>query len=141
MGDGESRLRAAHLRVTSQRLAVMAVLDRAREEGAHLDATEVAGRSREILGRVSTQTVYDCLDALTAAGLVRRVALPEGPVRFEAATGAAHDHLVCRACGRIVNLPAVSGAAPPELVERTGFEVGYAETVHVGLCRACRGGS
>lgn len=138
MGDPEARLRAVRLRVTAQRLAVMAVLDRARAEGAHLLALEVAERSREILGRVSTQTVYDCLDALTAAGLVRRVALPEGPVRYEAATGPAHDHLVCRACGHIVNLPVASGPPPDALAERSGFEIGYVETVHVGLCRTCR---
>lgn len=138
MGDPEARLRAAQLRVTAQRLAVMAVLDRARTEGAHLLALEVAERSREILGRVSTQTVYDCLDALTSAGLVRRVALPEGPVRYEAATGAEHHHLVCRSCGRIVNLPATTGHLPGEVAARSGFEIGYAETVHVGLCRTCR---
>lgn len=138
MTDPETRLRDAGLRVTPQRLAVGAVLDRARSEGAHLVAGEVAARSREILGRVSPQTVYACLDALTAAGLVRRVSLPEGPVRFEAATGPDHHHLVCSRCDRIVNVPGPAPRAPQELVERTGFEVGYAETVHVGLCRQCR---
>lgn len=138
MTGAESRLRAAGVRITPQRLAVMAVLDRARGEGAHLLATEVAERSREILGRVATQTVYDCLDALVAAGLVRRVALPEGPVRFESTSGPDHHHLVCAECGRIVNLPGTQPAAHPELVARFGFDVGYAEAVHVGRCRDCR---
>lgn len=138
MTGAEARLRAAKVRVTPQRLAVMAVLDRARAEGAHLLATEVADRSREILGRVATQTVYDCLDALVAAGLVRRVALPEGPVRFESTSGPDHNHLVCTGCGRIVNLPGPQPSPHPHLVERSGFDVGYAEAIHVGHCRDCR---
>ncbi|HWJ09461.1 MAG TPA: Fur family transcriptional regulator [Nocardioides sp.] len=138
MATGEARLRAVGVRVTPQRLAVLAVLDRARREGAHLLATEVTERSREILGRVSTQTVYDCLDALVSAGLVRRVALPDGPVRFESSSGPDHHHLVCSRCGRIRNVPGAPAAPNPELVERCGFDVGYAETVHVGLCRTCR---
>lgn len=138
MTEAESRLRSAGVRVTPQRLAVLAVLDRARAEGAHLLATEVAERSREILGRVATQTVYDCLDALVAAGLVRRVALPEGPVRFESTSGPDHHHLFCAACGRIINLPGAQPSAHPDLVERSGFAVGYGEAVHVGRCRDCR---
>ncbi len=138
MTGAEARLRGAGVRVTPQRLAVMAVLERARAEGAHLLATEVADRSREILGRVATQTVYDCLDALVAAGLVRRVALPEGPVRFESTSGPDHHHLFCTGCGRIMNLPGPQPSAHPDLVERSGFDVGYAETVHVGRCRVCR---
>lgn len=141
MATGESRLRAAGVRVTPQRLAVLAVLDRARREGAHLLASEVAGRCREILGQLSTQTVYDCLDALVAAELVRRVALPDGPVRFESASGPDHHHLVCSQCGAIRNVPGAPAAPHRELVERCGFDVCYAETLHVGLCRTCRDGS
>ncbi|HWJ65596.1 MAG TPA: Fur family transcriptional regulator [Nocardioides sp.] len=141
MTDGESRLRGAGLRVTPQRLAVLAVLERARTEGAHLLATEVAERSREIVARISQQTVYACLEALTDAGLVRRVAVLEGPVRFESATGPDHQHLICSRCGRIINLPTTIEPPAHELAERCGFEVGYAETVHVGVCRRCRTGA
>lgn len=139
MTRAEVRLRAAGIRVTDQRLAVLTVLDRARREGAHLLATEVTERSREILGQVSPQTVYDCLDALAAAHLVRRVALPEGPVRFESTAGPDHHHLVCSSCGQILNVPGTPPSAHRDLVERSGFDVRYAETVHVGLCRDCRG--
>ncbi len=78
-GDPEVLLRSCGLRVTQPRLAVAAVLERARVEEAHLTVAEVVERSREILGRVSPQTVYDCLDAMTACGAVRRVDLPGSP--------------------------------------------------------------
>lgn len=139
MATGEARLRAAGVRVTPQRLAVLAVLDRACREGAHLLATEVADRCAEILGQVAIQTVYDCLDALVAAGLVRRVPLPEGPARFESSSAPAHHHLVCNSCGDVVGVPGATTPTPPEAATRRGFDVSYAETVHVGRCRRCRG--
>lgn len=96
------------------------------------------------VGRIAderSQSLADTRTVLLSAGflmLLGCVALPEGPVRYEAATGADHHHLVCRACGRIVNLPATTGVLPGEVAARSGFEIGYAETVHVGLCRTCR---
>jgi len=48
-GDAEVLLRSCGLRVTQPRLAVAAVLERARVEEAHLTVAEVVERSREIL--------------------------------------------------------------------------------------------
>ncbi len=139
MADLESRLRGAGVRVTPQRLAVMAVLDRAGQEGAHLLATEVTERSREILGRVSPQTVYDCLDALVDAGLARRVALPGVPVRFESLSTGEHEHLACSRCERLVNIVGTAAPAPdPDVVGRHGFTVAHTDVVHVGLCDRCQ---
>ncbi len=72
-------LRAAGLRLTASRLAVLAAV---REVG-HLTVEEIAVLSRQRLGAVSTQTVYDVLDALVGAGLVRRIEPAGSPVRFE----------------------------------------------------------
>jgi Fur family transcriptional regulator, stress-responsive regulator len=136
--DAERRLRGAGLRVTGPRLAVLAVLDRAADEGAHLPVAEVAARCREILGRVSTQAVYDCLDALVEAGVVRRVELPGSPARFETRTGDNHHHLVCSSCGEVSNVDCATGAAPcltPS--DAQGYRVAEAEVVYWGVCRAC----
>ena len=66
------RLRAAGLRATSARTTVLGVLDEARIRREHLPVAEVADRARSVLGTISTQAVYDCLEALTNAGLARR---------------------------------------------------------------------
>lgn len=139
MADLESRLRAAGVRVTPQRLAVLSVLDRAGQEDAHLLAVEVTERSREILGRVSPQTVYDCLDALVEAGLARRVALPGVPVRFESLSTGEHEHLACSRCERLVNIVGTAAPSPaPDVVGRHAFTVAHTDVVHVGLCHRCR---
>src|ERR1700759_1806103 len=90
------RLRAAGLRVTAPRLAVLSWL----AEHPHDTAEAIAAGVRDDLGSVSTQAVYDVLNACTRAGLLRRVAPAGQPARFEARVGDHHHHLLCRVCGR-----------------------------------------
>lgn len=140
LGDPEALLRSHGLRVTRPRLAVIAVLLRARAEEAHLTVAEVAELSREILGRVSPQTVYDCLEAMTVAGLVDRVDIPGSPALFEVRTGGTHQHLVCRHCGAVRNVPDAAAALPdprPELAP--GSPVDHIDIVYWGDCAACAG--
>lgn len=142
MGDVEARLRDAGVRVTPQRLAVTAVLDRARRGGEHLLVTEIVERCREVLTHVSPQTVYDCVEALTNAGIARRVGLPGSPARYESTLGGDHDHLVCVRCGRLVNVPVgaegADGTDRADLADRRGFAVLRTDVVHAGLCANCR---
>ncbi|WP_246159506.1 Fur family transcriptional regulator [Nocardioides antri] len=128
--------------MTQPRLAVTAVLERARAEDEHLTVAEVVERSREILGRVSPQTVYDCLLAMSDAGVVRRVDLPGSPARFETRVGDGHQHHVCRSCGAVQNVTGVVPAPDrpgPDLPP--GTTVDRAEVVYWGVCAACAKGA
>ncbi len=132
------RLRAAGLRATAPRVAVFGVLDDARAAGTHLTASEVAEAARARTPGISTQAVYDCLDALTRSGLVRRIEPAGRPALFEARVGDNHHHLVCRGCGRTVDVDCTHGVAPcltPSVGH--GFVVDEAEVVFWGLCPAC----
>ncbi|KUI33186.1 Fur family transcriptional regulator [Mycobacterium sp. IS-1742] len=131
-----ARLRAAGLRVTAPRLAVLSAL----EEAPHSTADDVSGRVREALGSVSTQAIYDVLRACVSAGLVRRIEPAGSSARYETRIGDNHHHLVCRGCGRVTDVDCVVGAAPcldPASVE-DGFTVDEAEVVFWGTCADCR---
>jgi len=135
--DREQRLRAAGLRVTSGRLAVLSALDGA--AGLHQNADEIAGHARRALGRLSTQAVYDNLRALEGAGLARRIEPAGGPARYEARVGDNHHHLVCRQCGATHDVDCVLGAAPClEPSDPHGFVIDEAEVTFWGVCPACR---
>jgi len=137
-GDVEVLLRAHGLRVTRPRLAVAAVLEHARTEEEHLTVAEVVERCREILVSVSPQTVYDCLLAMTDAGLVRRVDLPGSPGRFETRAGDGHDHHVCRECGAVRNIPrTIPGNHRPGIDMPPGTTIDRTEVVHWGVCARC----
>lgn len=128
-------LRGAGLRVTAPRLATLA----AAEAHPHADAETLARAVRESLGTVSRQAVYDVLNALSDAGLLRRVSVGGRSMRYELHRHDNHHHLVCRACGRLEDVACAIGEAPclhPH--EDHGFEVEMADVVYRGLCSTCR---
>lgn len=133
------RLRAAGLRVTSPRVAVLDVLGEAlTAEEHHLPASAVAERARARLGSLSTQAVYDCLDALVRAGLARRIEPAGHPALYEARVGDNHHHLVCRGCGATADVDCAVGAAPCLLpAAAPGFVVDEAEVTFWGWCPGC----
>jgi Fe2+ or Zn2+ uptake regulation protein len=134
MGDAAS-LRAAGLRVTSARLAILTVIAAADHPGAD----EIARGVRARIGHVSTQAVYEALHALAGAGLVRRIEPAGSPARYEGRVGDNHHHLVCRDCGAIADVDCVAGPAPclvPPVP--AGFEIDEAEVTFWGQCARCQ---
>lgn len=135
MEHADGHLRAVGLRVTRPRLAVLA------EVAAHPHAAveTITTGARERLGSLSTQAVYDVVHALTDAGLLRRIEPAGSPARFELATGDNHHHLVCRACGEIVDVACATGEAPClQPADDAGYLVSEAEVTYWGLCADCR---
>ncbi|GAA4611658.1 Fur family transcriptional regulator [Saccharopolyspora hordei] len=132
--DPQERLRAAGLRVTKPRLAVLRWL----ADHPHATADQVATAVRRELGSVSTQAVYDVLNACSSAGLLRRIEPAGHPARFEARIADNHHHLVCRRCGRTEDVDCVLGAAPCLTPSTTaGYAVDEAEVVFWGYCPDC----
>ncbi|HLV58351.1 MAG TPA: Fur family transcriptional regulator [Natronosporangium sp.] len=132
---GAERLRAAGLRVTRPRLAVLEVLSR----GGHLEAEQIATEVRERLHPVSTQAVYDVLAALTRVGMLRRIEPAGSPARYEVRVGDNHHHVVCRGCGAIADVNCVVGDRPCLTPDDTsGYEVDEAEVTFWGLCPDCQ---
>lgn len=133
--SAEEELRSRGLRVTRPRLAVLAVL----AQGGHLGADEIARRVRGRIDSVSTQAVYDVLNALTLAGLARRIEPAGGAARYEARTGDNHHHVVCRDCGRVSDVDCAVGAAPClEPSAQHGFVIDEAEVTFWGRCPDCQ---
>ncbi len=135
----QERLRAVGLRVTGPRETVLRVLESGHCQGEHLPVATIAQRARQTLGSLSTQAVYDCLEALTAAGLARRIEPAGHPARYEARVGDNHHHLVCRGCGHTVDVDCVMGRAPClTIAAPAGFVVDEAEVTFWGYCSRCQ---
>ena len=131
--DLPARLRAAGLRVTTQRLLLHAALT---EIGRHATADEVMRAAAPRLPGLSLPTVYATLELLAQLGLVRRVAAG-GAVRWDPGAEP-HAHFSCTACGALED---VAGAADARALERTALQAGLTvEAVDVvlhGRCAAC----
>jgi Fe2+ or Zn2+ uptake regulation protein len=129
-----SQLRDAGLRVTAQRASVLEAL----RVQPHVTADAVARYVREHGVTISTQGVYDVLDALTAVGLTRRIEPAGSAAVYEARVGDNHHHLVCRSCGMIADVDCVVGEAACLMpTDAQGFAVDEAEVVFWGLCPEC----
>jgi Fe2+ or Zn2+ uptake regulation protein len=135
-----ARIQDAGLRSTRTRRAVLAVLTDAAPAHEHLPVAEVAARVHSTGTKLSVQGAYDCLEALTAARLVRRVEPAGSPALYEARVGDNHHHLVCRDCGRTVDVDCIVGA-PPCLTpdDPHGFTLDEAEVTFWGRCPSCSG--
>ncbi|TFB94949.1 Fur family transcriptional regulator [Cryobacterium sp. HLT2-28] len=128
-------VRAAGLKVTAPRLAVLKTL----QSAPHSSAYEVFASVRPELPGTSVQAVYGVLAAFTSAGLVRRVDPAGSPARFEYRVGDNHHHILCVRCGDLKDVDCVIGAAPCLTPSDTsGFTVLAAEVTFTGLCGACR---
>lgn len=134
--DERTLLRAAGLRVTRPRVAVLTALG----ERPHADAATVLAAVRRELPAVSHQAVYDSLHTLTDVGLVRSIQPAGSTARYEIRRNDNHHHLVCRDCGTVVDVPCHTGQAPC-LEARTdhGFLIDEAEVYYWGLCPSCHG--
>jgi Fur family transcriptional regulator, stress-responsive regulator len=127
-------LRAAGLRVTAPRLAVLEVL----AETPHADADTVATAARARLGALSTQAVYDGLGALTRAGLLRRFEPAGSPARYERRTGDNHHHMVCRSCGAVEDVDCATRSQPCLDTSTASWpDIDETEVTWWGLCPRC----
>ncbi len=132
----EHRLRAAGLRVTRPRLAVLNVL----AEHPHSDADTIVTGARKLHPSLSPQAVYGVLKALVSSGLARRIEPAGTPALFELRVGDNHHHLVCRSCGAIADVECAVGIAPClEPSRKLGYVVDEAEVIFWGFCRNCQG--
>ena len=127
-------LRAAGLRVTRPRVAVLTAL----HDHSHADTDSVIGVVRQNLGEVSHQAVYDVLHALTDAGLVRRIQPMGSVARYEARVGDNHHHVVCRSCGAMADVDCAVGDTPClTAADDSGYEIDEAEVIYWGRCPEC----
>jgi Fur family ferric uptake transcriptional regulator len=132
--DATDLLRRHGVQVTAQRLAVLAAVS----DRPHGTADDIAEVVRAKIGVISRQAVYDALAVLADKGLIRRIQPARSPALYEDRAGDNHHHLICRSCGRMVDVNCAVGAAPCLTpADHSGYEVDEAEVIYWGRCPEC----
>ena len=130
-----AELRAAGLRATAVRVAILSALGARPHAGAEAVVTEV----RSELGTVSTQAVYHALGSLAAAGLIRRIEPAGSPALYERRVDDNHHHVVCRGCGAVADVDCAVGRRPCLTPSQThGYVLDEAEVTFWGFCPSCQ---
>jgi len=134
---GSARLRrerelAAHgHRLTTSRRAVLEALERAESP---LTIEEIW----ESVPDVGRATVFRTVKLLLELGLICRVVLENGSIRYVPATPEHHHHFICNRCGTVEEFqePAVDEAIR-ELAVRAGFRLSGHTLELFGVCSRC----
>ena len=113
MEDLAALLKRKGLRNTAQRRAVLAAL----QENPHATAPDLEnrigiGKASSSAAGLSRQGLYNVLEDMTRAGLVRCIEPAGSPARYELRVGDNHHHVVCRECGRVEDIDCTVGTAP-----------------------------
>ena len=133
--DARQSLRDHGLQVTAQRLAVLTAVS----ARPHATADDLVGDVRASIGTVSRQAVFDALGVLSDKGLIRRIQPARSPARYEDRVDDNHHHLVCRDCGRMVDVDCAAGYRPClDVVDDFGFTIDEAEVIYWGYCPTCQ---
>ena len=118
--------------MTKYERAIYQIISRSCE---HPTADQVFFALKAQYPSVSLATVYNNLNKLWAAGVIRKISLEGSPDRYDRMER--HDHLVCSRCGRLTEI--CFSDLTDSLVRQLGEEfVSYDLKVY-GLCPACRG--
>jgi Fur family ferric uptake transcriptional regulator len=122
-------------RTTRQRSALVALLD---ELDGFRSAQELHALLRERQDPVGLATVYRTLQNLVDDGQLDVLRGTDGEAAYRRCSPSHHHHLVCRSCGRTVEV-----ADPPveRWAARVAAEHGFADVQHqlevFGTCAAC----
>lgn len=123
-------------RPTRQRAAVEALLVGIDD---FMSAQALHARLRYQGQNVGLATVYRTLQAMTADGDVDMMRTGDGEAVYRRCSTGHHHHLVCRTCGRTVE---VEGPAVERWAERIGADNNFTDVVHTlevfGTCSDCQ---
>jgi Fur family ferric uptake transcriptional regulator len=123
------------MRSTRQRTAIAALLDQVE---AFVTAQELHDLLRRRGDRVGLATVYRCLQGLADTNQVDVLRTADGETAYRRCTQGHHHHLVCRVCGRTVE---VDGPAVERWAVETASAHGFRDVTHTleifGTCSTC----
>lgn len=136
-GELGDRSRVPGLRATRQRAAIAKLLDQLDEFRSAQELHEELRSRGEAIGLT---TVYRTLQSLSDAGELDVLRTASGEAMYRHCSSHHHHHLVCRHCGRTVE---VEGPAVESWASRIAADHGFAEISHTmeifGTCEDCLG--
>ncbi|WP_114906052.1 Fur family transcriptional regulator [Ornithinimicrobium murale] len=122
-------------RPTRQQAAVATALQEMEDFSS---AQELHARLRETGETVGLATVYRTLTGLAESGEVDVLRTDEGEAIYRMCSTGHHHHLVCRDCGRAVE---IEGPAVERWTDQVAAEHGFSDVAHTleifGTCADC----
>ncbi|MCY4033360.1 MAG: Fur family transcriptional regulator [Hyphomicrobiales bacterium] len=130
----ETLLKRKNLSLTAVRLSLLEVV----EQNPHSCANHIYEAVKKKIPTVSIQAVYNNLNALTDAEIIREIK-PKGHVSlYETRVADNHHHVICRNCGKVKDTNCLGSAPCLSPESDHGFALDEAEIVFWGICPECQ---
>jgi Fur family peroxide stress response transcriptional regulator len=128
-------LRAANAPLTAQRLAICEWLGGSPD---HPTVADIHSALSANFPTMSLATVYNTVGLLAELGLVTEITTAEdGSVRYDPRPEP-HVNLICRRCGRVIDVLDVDLSALERIAPAYGFEPQGVDVVVRGICADCQ---
>jgi Fur family peroxide stress response transcriptional regulator len=129
----QNKYRNIGLKLTPQRLAILDYLE---GNTGHPSAEDIYRAVSKRFPTMSLATVYTTLGALKEKGNVLELTIDPDKKRYDPET-AAHNHLICISCKRIIDIPAANTVVLPDTT-RQEFSITKSHVEFYGLCPECK---
>ena len=133
----KSMLRDMNLKVTHQRLSILKALNKGPKN--HVTAQDVFEKVRKTHPHIGFATVYRFLKETSRFGLTSELRIGHSPARYELKIREHHHHIVCTACGKIVEF---QSPIIEKQIKKISMEFYFALEHHIfelyGLCKKCQ---
>ena len=132
------RLKGAGHKLTKPRLSLLEAIARAH---GPFSAEELSGQDCDLV------TVYRSLSTFAEVGILARIDLGDGILRYELVdpAGHHHHHIVCTLCQKVEPLETCGLEIEEERLRELGYLAGYQNVSHrlefFGICPECAGKS
>ncbi len=115
------------------------LLDVFRELGGHIDAKELYRRAIAKNPNISMATVYRTLTLFKNTGIVDERHFGEMHCVYELKRESDHYHLVCKGCGKIVDIESpLMKRLLGDIKSKSGFKITKIELNLEGYCNQCK---
>lgn len=136
-------LKANGLKVTTQRIAILEVLEDRPNE--HLTAEEIYECVKGKYPEIGLATVYRTIQLLSELNLIDKLNLDDGFVRYEIGkqgneiSSHHHHHLICLGCGKVLTFQDDLLENVEEKIQSTmNFQIQDHEVKFYGYCEECK---
>jgi Fur family ferric uptake transcriptional regulator len=132
----KEHLRRERLKSTAQRDTIAKVFLATQR---HISVEELYQEVKRRNPRIGYATVYRTLKLLTECGIAVERHFRDGEARYESGQKSHHDHLICEACGKIVEFeePRIE-SLQEEIARQLSFRLTGHKMELYGLCRDCQ---
>jgi Fe2+ or Zn2+ uptake regulation protein len=120
-----------NIRVSKHRLTILSFLSQSQD---HPTADQIYRFLRSTVKKLSKATVYNTLNALVEAGVIRQLTIEGIGARYDIEIHP-HGHFVCESCGTITNFRVeIDSLSSMELKQ---FRIHQKDVFFRGLCPKC----